>query len=66
MNVQQTQNHMNFQTTANSSPVAFIVLVGIFSAVFWMYVGWRAMRAHERLAEAAEELARKSVDTPRV
>ena len=35
-------------------------LVGIAITIFWLVVGWRAMRAHERLAQAAEELARKS------
>lgn len=35
------------------------MLVGVAYAVFWMVVGWRAMRAHERLADATTELARK-------
>jgi uncharacterized membrane protein len=38
---------------------ALAMLVGVAYAVFWMVVGWRAMRAHERLAEATAELARK-------
>jgi uncharacterized membrane protein len=50
---------MNFQTNPGAQPLAFMVLIAVFSAVFWMVVGWRAMRAHERLADAAEELARK-------
>jgi len=33
------------------------VIVGILSAIFWMVIGWRAMRAHERLADAAEHIA---------
>ena len=37
-----------------------VTLFGIASAIFWMVVGWRAMRAHERIADAAEETARKS------
>ena len=24
---------------------------GMFVAIFWMCVGWRAMRAHERMAD---------------
>lgn len=39
-----------------------VALVGLASAVFWMVVGWRAMRAHERLADAAEQAARKLPD----
>lgn len=34
-------------------------LLGVASLIFWMVVGWRAMRAHERLAAAAEEAARR-------
>ncbi len=39
--------------------ITLAILAAIFSAVFWMVVGWRAMRAHERLAETAEFVARK-------
>ena len=38
---------------------ALITLFGIATTIFWMYVGWRAMGAHERLAKAAEDMARK-------
>ncbi len=34
-------------------------LFGIASAIFWMVVGWRAMRAHERIADVSEEAARR-------
>ncbi len=37
----------------------FAILAAIFSAIFWMVVGWRAMSAHERLAAAAEQAVRK-------
>ena len=37
-----------------------LALLGILiSAIFWMVVGWRAMLAHERLARAADHLARR-------
>lgn len=35
------------------------ILWGVFTAIFWMVVGWRAMRAHERLADSVESLARQ-------
>jgi len=35
------------------------VLAGVVSAIFWMVVGWRGMRAIEHLARAAD-LARRS------
>lgn len=39
------------------SLLAFLtVLFGIVTTIFWMVVGWRAMRAHERLAEVSEGL----------
>jgi len=39
---------------------AFLVgLFGIASAILWIIIGWRAMRAHERIADAAEQAARK-------
>jgi uncharacterized membrane protein len=36
----------------------FIVVV----TVFWMIVGWRAMRAHERIADAASQAVRTPVE----
>lgn len=36
------------------------LLLGLFSAIFWMVVGWRAMRAHEKLADSMEWLARQN------
>lgn len=35
------------------------LFLGLFSAIFWMVVGWRAMRAHEKLADSMEWLARQ-------
>ena len=35
------------------------LLLGLFTAIFWMIVGWRAMRAHEKLADLLEWLARQ-------
>jgi hypothetical protein len=36
-----------------------VILGAVASAIFWMVVGWRAMLAHERLARAADHLARR-------
>ena len=33
-------------------------LWGIAVAVLWLWIGWRAMRAHERLADAVGQLSR--------
>jgi uncharacterized membrane protein len=51
---------MNMTTGDLGGLAVGIALAGVVTAVFWMYVGWRAMQAHERLAEAAEEIARKT------
>lgn len=34
----------------------FAMLLGLFSTVFWMVVSWRAMKAHEKLADAVERI----------
>lgn len=52
------------QVAQGSEGSAIFVLAGlgaIVSAVFWMVVGWRAMRAHEKMADAAVEIARRGV-----
>ncbi|MDE0637155.1 MAG: hypothetical protein OXI43_15055 [Candidatus Poribacteria bacterium] len=36
------------------------ILWAVFTAIFWMVVGWRAMRAHEKLADSVEWLARQN------
>lgn len=36
--------------------VALIFAIG--TGIFWMVVGWRAMRAHERMAESHEALSK--------
>ncbi len=33
-------------------------IVGLITTVFWMIVGWRAMRAHERISEILAERPR--------
>ncbi|RKU24140.1 hypothetical protein C6503_01540 [Candidatus Poribacteria bacterium] len=33
-----------------------VMLLGIFSTIFWMVVSWRAMKAHEKLADAVERM----------
>ena len=37
-------------------------LIAFLFTVFWMIVGWRAMLAHERLAQATETIARRTRD----
>ncbi len=36
------------------------LVIGWLITIFWMVVGWRAMRAHEKLADHVEWLARQS------
>jgi len=40
------------------------ILTGLFAlavAVLWLWIGWRAMRAHERIADALHQPERESV-----
>jgi hypothetical protein len=40
--------------------VTFIAFLwGIAVTVAWLYIAWRAMRAHEKLSQAAVEMAQK-------
>ncbi len=44
---------------------AFLAWVfGFAVTVIWLIIGWRAMRAHEKLAEAAELTARQNSVPP--
>ena len=46
------------QTGEGGAVIAgLIFIIGIGVSVFWMAVGWRAMRAHERLADSTERMA---------
>jgi hypothetical protein len=45
----------------NGADIAWVVLAGTFSVAMsfvWLYIAYRAMKAHERLAAAAELMAR--------
>jgi sensor c-di-GMP phosphodiesterase-like protein len=34
--------------------------VGVVASILWLWIAWRAMKAHERLARAAEQIAQAS------
>jgi hypothetical protein len=39
--------------------VMFLIAVGSFViTLIWLRIGWRAMKAHERLSDAVESMAR--------
>jgi len=49
---------MNFTLNDSSFP-AFALLAaafGLVTTVFWMIVAWRAMRAHERIADQLRDV----------
>ncbi|MCY2961916.1 MAG: hypothetical protein NTY35_17300 [Planctomycetota bacterium] len=50
---------MNFTPNEGSGAGALLAIVttiaAIVTTVFWMIVGWRAMRAHERIADTLNE-----------
>lgn len=41
----------------------FAVIVAVAGSLIWLLIGWRAMRAHERLSQAVEAIARVSDDS---
>jgi hypothetical protein len=45
---------------ADRRMVGLATAAGIASAILWLYVGWRWMRAYERMAAASEQKARAS------
>jgi hypothetical protein len=49
--------NMTFNSPVDGAYFVLATLFSTFVVIFWMFVGWRAMRAHERLAVAIEKLA---------
>jgi len=45
------------------SDVALAMLWGLFISIIWLVIGWRAMKAHERIADVIENHFRVS-DAP--
>ncbi|MEM1180952.1 MAG: hypothetical protein AAGM22_21610 [Acidobacteriota bacterium] len=42
----------------NEYATELVLITGVLTTLFWLVVAWRAMRAHERIAFAAENLAK--------
>jgi hypothetical protein len=59
---------MNIQESIGALFGSLSFVVGIALVVFWMVVAWRAMRAHERIADAWERSnpAKSEVDAEAV
>ena len=50
---------MNMTFNGADGAIFFIATsLSVLTMLFWMYIGWRAMRAHEKLAQAANQIAR--------
>ena len=62
--------HMNMNWTGEPNgalfTIAFVLmtLLNFGMAVFWIFVGWRAMKAHERLPEALAACLSKRAASP--
>ena len=48
---------MRLDFGGNEGLVYLGIMWGLFVSVFWMAVGWRAMRAHEDIAAGMRRLA---------
>ncbi len=44
-----------------SDLAALTFLIGIITTVLWLVIGWRAMRAHEKIADYIEVMVRKQL-----
>ena len=47
----------------NGADIIWVIVAGaasVIASIFWLYIAWRAMKAHERLARAAEQMVRVS------
>lgn len=49
-----SQIHLNLPPHMEFFAV-LLALFGIVTTILWIIIGWRAMRAHERIADAATE-----------
>ncbi|GEM_PF-3904300 len=49
------------ETVRDLGGLTLLVNLGIM--IFWMVVGWRAMKAHEKIAQMVERMAGKEVPT---
>lgn len=69
LNIDSTMGHshiLNILNNANYLGVAIVVigiLWGLFVTIFWMVVGWRAMRAHEKLSDHHMQIAKMATRT---
>jgi len=54
--------HESVGTAVGTLFGAISFVVGLAVMVFWMVVAWRAMRAHERIADAWERSAKGETD----
>ena len=47
----------------NGADIIWVIVAGsasVIASILWLYIAWRAMKAHERLARAAEQMVRVS------
>ena len=50
---------MNFFAMSDAQAISILALsLSVLTGILWLIIGWRAMRAHERLANSQESLSR--------
>ena len=45
----------NISNLAGALPMVVVAFLAFATMVFWMIIGWRAMRAHERISATLDE-----------
>ena len=53
---------MDFMQHGIGGLAVFMFLIGIVTSILWLVIGWRAMRAHEKIADYIELMARRQLD----
>lgn len=50
--------------TSSFGAFGWFALLGIAGSILWLVIGWRAMKAHERLADAVDRMSRDKNGNP--
>lgn len=53
--------NMNFAGGEMQSFAIIAILWGLFVSIMWLIIGWRAMKAHEKIAGAVQEYLRRKL-----
>ena len=50
--------NMQFSNGGFGGIATLVILWGLFVTIAWLVIGWRAMKAHEKIADSVQEYLR--------